>query len=136
MGTTMLKAAQLGKAVMCVGLEPPLSYYAWGFWGENPERDVHNLAEQTNDIANGIVFAKALLVVTDKDRLKVLGDKAKALFNSYYELNHIMRQWEKHYERISKDRYILSARIKRILEFRVFVLHPVWSIFQFIKRLR
>lgn len=136
MGTTMLKAAQLGKAVMCVGLEPPLSYYVWGFWGENPERDVHNLAEQTNDIANGIVFAKALQVVTDKDRLKILGDKAKALFNSYYELNHIMWQWEKHYERISKERYILPARIKRRLEFRAFVLHPVWSIFQFIKRLR
>lgn len=47
-----------------------------------------------------------------------------------------MWQWEKHYERISKERYILPARIKRRLEFRAFVLHPVWSIFQFIKRLR
>lgn len=136
MGTTMLKAAQLGKAVMCVGFEPPLSHYAWGFWGENPERDVHNLAEQTNDLANGINYAEALQVVTDKVRLKVLGNNAKALLNSYYELNNIMRQWEKHYERLNKQRYVLSVRIKRILEFRVFALHFIWYIFQFIKRLR
>lgn len=139
MGTTLLKAAQKGKAVVMVGLEEPQSQFAWGYWGENPIRDAHSLAEQgsgTEGKTNKMSFADALSIATHEEKLRDLGNKAKILFETHYEFGKIMKEWENQYHRIACSQFAISNQIEKQTEFRIFVLRPLWEMFQYIKRLK
>ncbi len=96
MGTTLLIAAAYGKASVIPGFEMPVMKYSWGFWGDNPEKDINQIVHSISDTGNPVKYDELLeKTLDDVSVVKEKGKKAKSLFNSELAEDIIYEKWEK-----------------------------------------
>jgi glycosyltransferase involved in cell wall biosynthesis len=112
MGTTMLQAAQYAKPIIKVGFEPSTQPWAWGFWGETPEKDKNELVADDPDLSERVPFHEILSWLTDKKRVVHWGRKAFETYHNYYDYEAIMKKWEAEYQNTARiDRPMNKATL-------------------------
>ena len=130
-GTTLLIAASFGKPAIIASCVKKYQPYAFGFWGEEPEKDGILIGGDESVISRRTSFKEVIeAVVMDRELRRDVSEASLKLFKEVYDMDSIMEKWSRIYEDVSARLYDKS------LGRRIFQLYIHYCICFVLKKIR
>lgn len=129
-GTTIIMAAAYSKpAMLASGI---YKEYAFGFWGEEQDKDIDYLGGDASIKYRQISFREAIknFYQSSCSCKKKLAENAHKLFMNNCEMNSVMRRWDKIYSIISSRIVVYSG----ILRFFIYCSYRLIRVVYILKR--